>query len=238
MEQNKTGKYFKYAIGEIVLVVIGILIALQINNWNEGTKHNIEEGRLLEKIAMDLISDINELEKNIRDAEDRQKKLDTIFSILYKEPNSNSEKFFILNYDAVTTESHFEVSSGTFDEGQSTGSLKFIQNDSLREQLFTYYRRAKRNYDDANTVQYIYQDIYPILYKKLMASKEGIRLFTKKTATTLPKLDIAALSKDQEYMGVLMFKKTSEIYQIMSWEKFKKDAEVLVQQIKSKEKKS
>ena len=34
--ENKTGKYFKYAIGEIVLVVIGILIALQINNWNQG----------------------------------------------------------------------------------------------------------------------------------------------------------------------------------------------------------
>jgi len=35
MKQNKTAKYFKYAIGEIVLVVIGILIALHINNWNE-----------------------------------------------------------------------------------------------------------------------------------------------------------------------------------------------------------
>jgi len=38
MEKNKTGKYLKYAIGEIVLVVIGILIALQINNWNENRK--------------------------------------------------------------------------------------------------------------------------------------------------------------------------------------------------------
>jgi len=38
MEQNKTGKYFKYAIGEIVLVVIGILIALSINNWNQNIK--------------------------------------------------------------------------------------------------------------------------------------------------------------------------------------------------------
>ena len=35
MEINKTGKYVKYAIGEIVLVVIGILIAVNINNWNE-----------------------------------------------------------------------------------------------------------------------------------------------------------------------------------------------------------
>jgi hypothetical protein len=37
--ENKTGKYFKYAIGEIVLVVIGILIALSINNWNENQKN-------------------------------------------------------------------------------------------------------------------------------------------------------------------------------------------------------
>jgi hypothetical protein len=35
IENNKTGKYFKYAIGEIVLVMIGILLALQVNNWNE-----------------------------------------------------------------------------------------------------------------------------------------------------------------------------------------------------------
>tara|TARA_B100000508_G_scaffold107348_1_gene85427 strand:- start:44 stop:181 length:138 start_codon:yes stop_codon:yes gene_type:complete len=41
--ENKTSKYFKYAIGEIILVVIGILIALQINNWNELRKSNIEK---------------------------------------------------------------------------------------------------------------------------------------------------------------------------------------------------
>ena len=49
MEKNKTRKYFKYAIGEIVLVVIGILIALSINNWNENRKlHNVELSLLLE----------------------------------------------------------------------------------------------------------------------------------------------------------------------------------------------
>jgi len=41
MGKNKTGKYLKYAIGEIILVVIGILIALQINNWNESKKYNV-----------------------------------------------------------------------------------------------------------------------------------------------------------------------------------------------------
>lgn len=49
MEKNKTGKYLKYAIGEIILVVIGILIALQINTWNEGRKYkNLEIVTLIE----------------------------------------------------------------------------------------------------------------------------------------------------------------------------------------------
>ncbi|MFT6699485.1 MAG: hypothetical protein ACJAVD_000984, partial [Porticoccaceae bacterium] len=42
MEKNKTGKYLKYAIGEILLVVIGILFALQINNWNNNKNEKAE----------------------------------------------------------------------------------------------------------------------------------------------------------------------------------------------------
>jgi len=45
--ENKTGKYLKYAIGEIILVMIGILLALQINNWNEIQKMNKSEHRFL-----------------------------------------------------------------------------------------------------------------------------------------------------------------------------------------------
>ena len=54
MNQNKMGKYFKYAIGEIILVVIGILIALQINNWNEDKNLQNKEQALLIKLKEDL----------------------------------------------------------------------------------------------------------------------------------------------------------------------------------------
>jgi len=54
MEKNKTGKYFKYAIGEIILVVIGILIALSINNRNELRKAKIKEDVLYQNILIDL----------------------------------------------------------------------------------------------------------------------------------------------------------------------------------------
>jgi len=57
--ENKTGKYFKYAVGEIILVVIGILIALQINNWNESRKNGIIEKEYLEGIKADLKTDLD-----------------------------------------------------------------------------------------------------------------------------------------------------------------------------------
>ena len=47
MSENKTGKYIKYAIGEILLVMIGILLALQVNNWNEQRKAEEKELKLL-----------------------------------------------------------------------------------------------------------------------------------------------------------------------------------------------
>ena len=62
MEQNKTSSYLKYAIGEIVLVVIGILIALQINNWNENRKDRANESVYLKELLIDF--EIN-LQKSI-----------------------------------------------------------------------------------------------------------------------------------------------------------------------------
>jgi predicted negative regulator of RcsB-dependent stress response len=56
MNQNKTGKYFKYAIGEIGLVVIGILIALGINNWNANQKTAKEEISILNNLLESLYS--------------------------------------------------------------------------------------------------------------------------------------------------------------------------------------
>ena len=60
--ENKTTKYFKYAIGEIILVVIGILIALQINNWNENNKLKKQEKELLANVLIHLQQDAKAIE--------------------------------------------------------------------------------------------------------------------------------------------------------------------------------
>jgi len=61
--QNKQTNFFTYAIREILLVVIGILIAVSINNWNENRKKNNELGQLLEKVKEDLKTDLTKIDK-------------------------------------------------------------------------------------------------------------------------------------------------------------------------------
>ena len=61
MKKSKTGKYFKYAIGEIILVVIGILIALSINNWNETKKERKLETKVLNELLTSLENNYNSM---------------------------------------------------------------------------------------------------------------------------------------------------------------------------------
>lgn len=66
LSEGKTGKYFKYAIGEIVLVVLGILIALSIKNWNENRKNNILKQTYINNLKIDLNTDTERLEGLIK----------------------------------------------------------------------------------------------------------------------------------------------------------------------------
>ncbi|WP_411768278.1 DUF6090 family protein [Winogradskyella sp. A3E31] len=78
MSENKTGRYFKYAIGEIILVVIGILIALQINNWNETQKDRIIEQQILDEMLISLKNDkstFKMLEKRLMDKDSAIQKI-------------------------------------------------------------------------------------------------------------------------------------------------------------------
>jgi len=75
MAENKFSKYLLYAIGEIALVVIGILIALSINNWNTERKERLLEQTYYYKILEDINQDIKQLEKHIYENEERLKKI-------------------------------------------------------------------------------------------------------------------------------------------------------------------
>ena len=66
MESGNTGKYLGYAVGEILLVSIGILLALQVNNWNEARLTKLEEFRIVEDLVATTQSDLERNQYQLR----------------------------------------------------------------------------------------------------------------------------------------------------------------------------
>jgi hypothetical protein len=88
MESKKTGMYLKYAIGEIVLVVIGILIALSISNWNEQRKFNRLKTVYIERLMADLKQDTTNITILVDDISHRQEIIKTVVKNIDSETNS------------------------------------------------------------------------------------------------------------------------------------------------------
>lgn len=138
LSEGKTGKYFKYAIGEIVLVVIGILIALQINTWNESRKQKQVEKQVLKSLFQEIEKDKNAL-KQI-DYKYKKDLLDISYfrKLYWKEQLSMADaldlkKFFgFVNHDV-------NPNRITYDEMISTGKLYYLSNENLVNKIIDYY---------------------------------------------------------------------------------------------------
>jgi len=139
--ENKTGKYFKYAIGEIILVVIGILIALQINNWNETRKNKVFEKEILEQIQVNLIKDKFELERIKTNFEKAMISTDKIVNNTWSQQEEDSLKYWlgdVIQFD------RFQPLSNAYEVAKSKG-LDLISNKQLRFLIGTYYDDAAKN---------------------------------------------------------------------------------------------
>ena len=131
MEKNKTGKYFKYAIGEIILVVIGILIALQINNWNEIRKQRDKELHYLVNIKKDLNLNIKELDKYIAARAKAIASANTIIEHYEGKPITDLKTFSQHTVEIYTWRKFFQINN-TFQELTNSGNLTLISNDSIK----------------------------------------------------------------------------------------------------------
>ncbi|WP_228851773.1 DUF6090 family protein [Aegicerativicinus sediminis] len=137
MENHKTAKYLKYAIGEIILVVIGILIALTINDWYDQKKNAKSEllyyCRILEDFELDK-QRIDELkdESNYR--------IDLSKKILLDLDAGTKDKYYIMNQFILATRSEiYEPRNVTFKDLISSGNLKLLNDISIKNSLIQYY---------------------------------------------------------------------------------------------------
>jgi hypothetical protein len=131
--ENKTGKYFKYAIGEIILVVIGILIALQINNWNENSKQNhIEQDYLMalkeefnyNRLALEKVIEINT--SNLENA----LKISDLMGP--ENPEITEKQFSTFAMNMSNWEVQYRPNKAVLDEIISSGKLAIFRNKKLK----------------------------------------------------------------------------------------------------------
>jgi competence protein ComGC len=155
LEQGKTTNYLKYAIGEIILVVIGILIALQINNWNKQNEDRILEKRYVSELMLDLQKD------SIFISESRQRSYQQMVSknklTDYFEGQQFTEDSLVAYFSSQWKPvPKFNPITTTLDELKSTGNIRVIQNSSIRRKIletYNYYTTHINNTEERYHIQ-------------------------------------------------------------------------------------
>ena len=139
MEKNKTGKYLKYAIGEIILVVVGILIALSINNWNQSKKQDIAEIEFIAGVRNDLIQDKEYIKVVLELMEPKINAYNLLsreLPKLYDEDKSSLDSILKMYFIGQRT---FYPISGSFESAISGNEINTYKNKEVTRSIIKLY---------------------------------------------------------------------------------------------------
>ena len=139
LKNQKSIKYLKYAVGEIILVVFGILIALQINNWNNYKKERIIERETLANLQLDLQAASDQLNAKIRQNRKFFQCDSILIKIIHEKKTISIDSLESLVLCHLITPT-FDPEVGTLTEIINTGKLNIINNSDLRSHISTWNR--------------------------------------------------------------------------------------------------
>ena len=205
-DDNRPLKYMRYAIGEIVLVVIGILIALQINSWNNNRIETNSVTNYYERI-------ISELDKEIKRAEITKVRIDSLViksrRALKIIDSKNTDSIHVLNnlMGATATTWTVDYDFPITKEFLNQNYLSKIKNDTLKmtfEFLAGFFDDVKRT-AEYNKAQYI-NTIEPFFIKNINYSKAALARYRKELIDGGPPTNYEALFSNLELWNVITFK--------------------------------
>ena len=154
LSDNKTSKYLLYAVGEILLVVIGILIALQIDNWNNDRIEATREQTILKNLRVDFKNNISNVRATYNSSLEAYQASVMLLEIIKDDNAVNPSQIELLVDDIVNKIQSLDIIKGSLDELFNTGSLHLISDPMLRKQLsnWSFY------YSDTEDDIVIYRD--------------------------------------------------------------------------------
>lgn len=141
LTENKFSKYLIYAIGEIILVVVGILIALQVNNWNNYTNDRALENEFLNRVKKDVLADRNYFEKRAKESTINVTNYELAVAKLYQTPKNWTDVREIASLINLST-IHLTIQDFTFSELTNSGKFALISNNAIKDSLNNYYKQA------------------------------------------------------------------------------------------------
>jgi hypothetical protein len=138
IHQGRLKNYLLYAVGEIILVVIGILLALQINNWNTERVEQDQMQEFASAMIQDLRADIYETELRQRQMEKIIMRMDSARTLINESKISDLQNIDLLCLTWNLYYRPFQWKRKTMEQLKSSASLRFIRNDSLLELIGEY----------------------------------------------------------------------------------------------------
>ncbi|WP_445748332.1 DUF6090 family protein [Polaribacter sp.] len=217
--ENKTSKYFKYAIGEIVLVVIGILIALQINNWNEQKKLIYKEQQALTEIVSDLDAIIFRLEEmkstGKNNINNNLKSLNIIINHLDSvKPYQDSLK---VHFDNCFTYPNPLFKTSGYETLSSMG-MDIILDTKVRSEIGLFFTKSKVSVDGQ------YREVRDDFYNYML---DYLRKDFRYDENKLKPKNYEMLQKNGDFLqSIIVFEKVYQEY-LKSTNKALKDANAL-----------
>ena len=178
LAENKFSKYLLYAVGEILLVVIGILIALQINNWNQINKNKTEESKLLYSFQEEFSRNNENIIKINNHYAGITKSSRNLMNLIGK----SSSQINAANVDsllAIAINIHnFLPSNYVLDDMVSTGKLELISSEKLRVLLYEWNQELGQKENNYQMLyKYFMEELIPYLSKH--ASIKNIDFYTE-----------------------------------------------------------
>jgi hypothetical protein len=141
LSEGNTGKYLKYALGEIALVVIGILIALQVNNWNEIKKSKAESNRLLIDLKLELKNDIENFKYLQTEYNDWLAQIEYILNEVLDGNNKEITEFNQLGAGRLSM-NFLSINKVTYLDMFNSGRKLEFDNPGIVPEIKNYYQYA------------------------------------------------------------------------------------------------
>ena len=230
--ENKTSKYFKYAIGEIILVVIGIIIALQINNWNESRKQKAQIETNILSILKDISSDTLIQNRTVKSLAREKEAGKQIIPIMESETHFVSDSLaFILNFNTFTTVYNYPEQTNTWNLLNSSGMLAEFPDDKLLGMLQDYYN----NYDNltsnfSNSTNQSRLELRKLKYE-LFTETDHKKFFPTKTPKAPSKKAYQAIFADKRILPLCRYINGGAIYFAPKFKSVSEKADAIISYI-------